>query len=113
MSCLFCRIADGEIPAAKVLENQHVVAFHDLDPKAPVHVLIIPRRHVASVAAAGAGDADLLGQVLLAAREVAEQCGVAESGFRVVLNSNRDAGQSVDHLHAHVLGGRTLAWPPG
>ena len=113
MACIFCRIAAGEIPANKVLENDHVVAFHDLDAKAPVHVLVIPRRHIPNVGSAGADDGEALAQVLLACREAAEKTGVAESGFRVVLNTNADAGQSVEHLHAHVLGGRSLAWPPG
>ena len=113
MSCIFCRIAAGEIPANKVLENEHVVAFHDLEPKAPVHVLVIPKVHVVNVASAAPEDAEALAQVLLAARKVAEELNVAESGFRVVLNSNADAGQSVDHMHAHVLGGRKLGWPPG
>lgn len=113
MDCIFCKIADGEIPAKKVLENQHVVAFHDLNPGAPVHVLVIPRRHVVNVGSAEPGDAEVLGQVLLACRAAAEATGVAESGFRVVLNTNADAGQSVAHLHAHVLGGRKLGWPPG
>lgn len=113
MSCIFCRIANGEIPANKVLENEHVVAFHDLDPRAPVHVLVIPRRHVVNVGSAEPGDVQALGQVLLACREAAEKTGVAESGFRVALNTGPDAGQSVDHLHAHVLGGRALDWPPG
>lgn len=113
MSCLFCRIVAGEIPANKVLENEHVVAFHDLNPKAPVHVLVIPRRHIENVGSAGGPDAEALGQVLLACGEVARSTGVAESGFRVALNTGPDAGQSVDHLHAHVLGGRSLAWPPG
>ena len=113
MSCIFCRIAAGEIPAKKVLEDDDVVAFHDLNPTAPLHVLVIPRRHVENVASAEAVDAELLGRVLLACRRVAEQCGVAQGGFRVVLNNNADAGQSVPHLHAHVLGGRSLGWPPG
>ena len=113
MSCIFCRIVAGEIPANKVLENEHVIAFHDLNPKAPVHVLVIPRRHIESVGSAAPSDVEALGQVLLACREVAQSTGVAESGFRVALNSGPDAGQSVDHLHAHVLGGRSLGWPPG
>lgn len=113
MSCIFCRIAAGEIPAKSVLENEHVVAFHDLSPHAPVHVLVIPRRHIENVGSAEAEDAAVLGHVMLACRQVAESLGVAESGFRVVLNTNADAGQSVDHLHAHVLGGRHLTWPPG
>lgn len=113
MSCIFCRIAAGEIPANKVLENEHVVAFHDLNPKAPVHVLVIPRRHVENTGSAAASDVETLGQVLLACGEVARSTGVSESGFRVVLNTGPNAGQSVDHLHAHVLGGRSLDWPPG
>lgn len=113
MSCIFCRIAAGEIPANKVLENEHVVAFHDLHPHAPVHVLVIPKAHIVNVGSADAEHAETLGQVLLACREVAEKTGVAESGFRVTLNTGPDAGQSVDHLHAHVLGGRSLGWPPG
>lgn len=113
MSCVFCRLAAGEIPASKVLENEHVVAFHDLNPQAPVHVLVIPRAHIISVGSAAPEDAVVLGAVLLACQEVARQCGVQHSGYRVVLNTNADAGQSVDHLHAHVLGGRVLAWPPG
>ena len=113
MSCIFCKIAAGEVPTNKVLENEFVVAFNDLHPKAPVHVLVIPRRHIVNVGSAGADDVQVLGEVLLACREVAEKAGVAESGFRVVLNTNADAGQSVDHLHAHVLGGRALGWPPG
>lgn len=113
MSCIFCRIAAGEIPANKVLENDRVVAFHDLNPQAPVHVLVIPKRHIVNVGSATQADEADLAAVLLACREVAEQCGVAAGGFRVTLNTNADAGQSVDHLHAHVLGGRRLGWPPG
>jgi len=111
--CVFCRIAAGEIPAARVLETDEVLAFHDLNPQAPVHVLVIPKRHVDSVGAAEAADGALLGAVLLACRQVAEVCGVAASGFRVVLNTGADGGQTVGHLHAHVLAGRALAWPPG
>lgn len=113
MSCIFCRIAAGEIPAEIVLENEQVVAFHDLSPQAPVHLLVIPRRHLVNVGEAGPEDVDLLGEVLLACRQAAEQTGIAQEGFRVVLNAGARAGQSVDHLHAHVLGGRDLTWPPG
>jgi histidine triad (HIT) family protein len=113
MDCIFCKIAAGEIPSSQVLENGDVVAFRDLNPEAPVHVLVIPRRHVTNLGASAAADQALLGAVLLAARQVAEQEGVAESGFRVVLNTHADAGQTVGHLHAHVLGGRRLGWPPG
>jgi histidine triad (HIT) family protein len=113
MSCIFCRIVAGEIPANKVLENEHVVAFHDLNPHAPIHVLVIPRRHIPNVGSAQPEDAEALGQVLLACAEVARQTDVADSGVRVALNTGPNAGQSVGHLHAHVLGGRILDWPPG
>jgi histidine triad (HIT) family protein len=113
VDCIFCRIAAGEIPCNPVLENEHVIAFHDLNPQAPVHVLVIPKRHVENVASAAPTDAELLGRVLLACREAAERCGVAAGGYRVALNSGADGGQTVAHLHAHVLGGRHLGWPPG
>lgn len=110
-SCLFCRIARRELPAAIVLENEHCVAFRDLNPQAPVHVLVVPREHIASLDAAR--DASVVGEVLLAAAEVARQEGIAETGYRTVLNTNAGAGQTVFHVHAHVLGGRHLSWPPG
>jgi histidine triad (HIT) family protein len=110
-SCLFCRIVAGEIPATLIAESPHAVAFRDIAPKAPVHVLVIPRRHVASLASAT--DAGELGEVLALAARVAASEGVAESGYRVVTNVGVDGGQSVGHLHFHVLGGRALGWPPG
>jgi histidine triad (HIT) family protein len=110
--CIFCRIADGEIPARQVASDDHLVAFHDVAPKAPTHVLIIPRRHVASLADAGADDRELLGRLLDAARRLAGELGLAD-GFRVVINSGADAGQTVFHLHVHLLGGRAFGWPPG
>jgi len=113
MDCLFCKIAAKEIPAKLALENEHVVAFHDIHPQAPVHVLVVPRRHIVGIHEAAHEDPALLGQLLLAGRAVAEQTGVAESGYRLVINNGVDAGQSVFHLHLHVLGGRVLAWPPG
>jgi histidine triad (HIT) family protein len=113
MDCIFCRIAAGEIPAKKVLENEHVVAFHDLHAQAPTHVLVIPRRHIVNVGSSTAADVEALGQVVLACREVAEKTGIDQSGFRVTMNTGGHAGQSVDHLHAHVMGGRPMAWPPG
>ena len=113
MNCIFCKIAAGEIPANKVLENEHLVAFHDLKPEAPTHVLVIPRRHIVNVASAVPEDVQALGQVILACGEVAEKTGIAGSGFRVTMNTGPHAGQSVDHLHAHVMGGRPMAWPPG
>ncbi|MCC6241203.1 MAG: histidine triad nucleotide-binding protein [Gemmatimonadaceae bacterium] len=110
-SCLFCRIAGGEIPVALIAENAHAVAFRDINPQAPVHVLVVPRRHIASLAEATSGDE--LGAICLLAAEVARQEGVAESGYRAVMNTGDDGGQTVHHLHMHVLGGRQLAWPPG
>jgi len=110
--CIFCRIAAGEIPAQRVHEDEHVVAFHDLHPQAPTHVLIIPRRHLVSLHAAGDEEGLLLGRLLLAAREIAERLGIG-TGYRVVTNCGASAGQSVFHLHLHVLGGRPLGWPPG
>ena len=109
--CIFCDIAAGKIPARKVLENEDVVAFHDLNPAAPTHVLVIPRRHVATLDDAGASDAVLLGKLLDGAREVAAASGLT-SGYRVVMNVQAGAGQSVFHIHLHVLGGRAFAWPP-
>ena len=113
MSCIFCRIAAGEIPANKVLETDRVVAFHDLNPQAPVHVLVIPKAHLDSLGAAEDGHAEMLSAVMLACRDVAKATGVDASGFRVVLNTGANGGQTVGHLHAHVLGGRSLGWPPG
>lgn len=111
--CIFCRIARGEIPAQMVHTDEDVVAFRDLNPQAPTHVLVIPRRHLTSVATATPEDAELLGRTLLAAAKIARDQGVEESGYRLVTNSGADAGQSVFHLHVHVLGGRRFAWPPG
>jgi histidine triad (HIT) family protein len=111
--CIFCRIAAAEVPAQVVRQDEVSVAFRDLQPRAPLHVLVVPRRHIPSIAALEADDALLVGQLFLAAREVAASEGVGESGYRLVFNVGPDAGQSVDHLHLHVLGGRGLAWPPG
>ncbi len=110
-SCVFCRIAAGTIPASIVAENDHALAFRDLHPQAPVHVLVIPRRHVASLAAADRPDE--LGALLALAAAVAKAAGLAESGYRVVTNVGDDGGQTVHHLHLHVLGGRPMTWPPG
>lgn len=110
--CIFCRIAAGEIPANVVASDDECVAFHDLNPQAPLHLLVIPRRHLSSLAAAGAADAALLGHLLVVARGLAERLGL-DDGFRVVINSGEAAGQSVFHLHVHLLGGRRLGWPPG
>jgi histidine triad (HIT) family protein len=109
--CIFCRILGGDIPSTLIAQNEHAVAFRDLNPQAPTHVLVVPRRHVASLAAAT--DGAELGALMLLAAEVARLEGIAESGFRTVLNTGQDGGQSVAHLHAHVLGGRAMSWPPG
>jgi histidine triad (HIT) family protein len=111
--CLFCLIAAGEIPAVRVLETERTLAFRDINPQAPIHVLVIPKPHhpdLASLAAAGEG---LMAEVAGQAHEVALSEGIAETGYRVVFNTGAHAGQTVEHAHAHVLGGRTMAWPPG
>ncbi len=110
--CLFCRIVSGEIPAAIVHRDDEIVAFRDIAPQAPVHVLIVPVRHVASVHEAQQADAGLLGRLLLAAKRIAEREGIGD-GYRLVTNHGADAGQSVLHLHVHLLGGRPMGWPPG
>jgi len=112
-ACLFCKIASGEIPAEVLHHDDDVVAFRDITPKAPVHFLVVPRRHVRSLGEAADTDAALLGKLLLAVRDLAVRQGIDAGGYRVVTNRGADAGQSVDHLHFHVLGGRALAWPPG
>jgi len=104
---------EGEIPADKVYEDDQVVAFRDLNPQAPVHLLVIPCRHVVSLSEASEGDEGLLGHICFVAAQLAEQEGLAKSGYRVVVNSGPDSGQAVGHLHFHVLGGRKMSWPPG
>ena len=113
MGCIFCGIAAGTVPARTVLETDDVVAFHDLDPKAPTHVLVIPRRHIESIDAMAEGDAELVGKVFAAARDVARETGVDATGYRLVTNIGANGGQTVGHLHVHVLGGRRMTWPPG
>ena len=110
---IFEKIAAGQIPARIIHEAEDFIAFHDVNPQAPVHVLIVPRKCVARLAEADASHADLLGRMLLATREIAAKLGVMEGGYRVVINNGRDAGESVPHLHVHLLAGRPLAWPPG
>jgi histidine triad (HIT) family protein len=111
--CLFCRIAKGDAPAKLLFKNDDAVVFHDIAPRAPVHLLVIPRRHIASLSTADEKDHELLGKLLLTAAKAAEQCGLYPGGYRVVTNCGAGAGQSVFHLHFHVLGGRPLGWPPG
>jgi histidine triad (HIT) family protein len=111
--CLFCAIAEGKIKANLVYQDDTVVAFKDIAPKAPVHILIIPRKHIAGVLDIEASDSALIGQIFIIAGRLAHEQGIAESGFRLVANSGADAGQSVFHLHYHLLGGRQMSWPPG
>ena len=110
---LFEKIAAREIPARIVAETDEWLAFHDVNPQAPAHVLIVPKRVIPRLDQAAESDAALLGRMLLATPQIARSLGVAESGFRIVINNGRDAGESVPHLHIHLLGGRPLAWPPG
>lgn len=110
---LFEKIAAKEIPAAIVYEDDQVVAFKDINPGAPVHVLLVPRKPIPRIAAVTVGDQALLGHMLLKAPEIAAKLGLGETGFRLVINSGPDAGESVPHLHLHILGGRKMAWPPG
>lgn len=111
--CIFCRIADGVVPAAIVREDDYTVAFRDLDPKAPLHVLVIPRRHIASINDVADDDAAMMGALFIAARDVAASEGVAEDGYRLVVNTGAAANQTVHHVHLHVIGGRDMKWPPG
>jgi histidine triad (HIT) family protein len=111
--CIFCKIVAGEIPAAKVYEDERALAFGDINPQAPTHALVIPRAHIVSLNEAEESDAALLGHLLLVAARVARAAGHAEGGFRSVINTGPGAGQTVFHVHVHVLGGRRLTWPPG
>ncbi len=110
-NCLFCRVVAGEIPARIVAETKECVAFRDIDPKAPTHVLVVPREHVPSLDAAT--DPAMIGRMALLAARIARDEGIAEGGYRTVINTNADAGQTVFHIHLHLLGGRKLGWPPG
>jgi histidine triad (HIT) family protein len=111
--CLFCRIANGEIPAKKVHEDDDVVAFNDINPQAPTHVLVIPRRHIPSLDDLTDGDAATVGITLVRAAQIAHNLQLHNDGYRVVINNGESAGQSVFHIHVHVLGGRNFGWPPG
>lgn len=111
--CLFCKMVAGEIQPDVVFEDDQVLAFRDLHPQAPTHVLLIPRKHIATTNDIQPGDAELIGRLYLAAKQVAAAEGIAEAGYRTVLNCNAQAGQSVYHLHLHLLGGRPMGWPPG
>jgi histidine triad (HIT) family protein len=111
--CLFCRIVSGEIPSTRVYEDDDLVAFEDVNPQAPMHVLVVPRRHISTVNDLAAGDDALVGAMVRRAAALAHERGYAVGGYRTVFNCNPDAGQTVFHLHLHVLGGRRMEWPPG
>lgn len=113
MDCLFCKIINGEIPSNKVYEDERVYAFYDISPAAPVHVLIVPKEHIPSANALTAENASVVGHIFRVAAELAKKLGIAENGYRIVNNCGEDGGQTVLHLHFHLLGGRSLAWPPG
>jgi histidine triad (HIT) family protein len=112
MSCLFCKIVDGTIPSTAVYQDEQCYAFADINPRAPVHVLAAPRKHIASLAEATEGDKPLLGHLLWVVAEIARDRGLSR-GYRVVINNGEDGGQTVDHIHVHLLGGRVMGWPPG
>ena len=112
-SCIFCRIASGEIPSNKVYETEDVFAFRDLSPQAPDHILIVPKRHIEKLADTNESDAEIMGKLMLAVSHIAFDLKLDEKGFRVVINNGETAGQSVWHLHVHLLSGRSFGWPPG
>lgn len=112
-ACLFCRIVAGELPSERIHEDDAIVAIRDIAPRAPTHVLLLTRDHIASAADLGAADGPLLGRIFAAAAEIARREGIADRGYRIVTNVGVWGGQSVDHLHFHLLGGRALSWPPG
>lgn len=111
--CVFCMIRDKKIPSQIVYEDDELIAFNDINPEAPVHVLIIPKKHISSVMKIEDGDAKLLSSIFNVAKKLAKEFNIAESGFRIVTNCGKDGGQSVDHMHFHLLGGRAMQWPPG
>jgi histidine triad (HIT) family protein len=111
--CLFCKVVAGQVPATLVFQNDHVVAFKDITPRAPTHVLIVPRRHIATLNELSPEDDPLVGEMVRAAAAIAKEQGLSERGYRTVFNCNAEAGQTVFHIHLHLLGGRPMTWPPG
>ncbi len=111
--CLFCRIISGEIRASIVYEDERILAFNDINPQAPTHVLVVPKRHIATLNDLSAGDDQIVGEVIRRGAAIAKERGISAAGFRTVFNTNRDAGQTVFHIHLHLLGGRDMHWPPG
>ncbi len=111
--CLFCKIAEGKIPTKKVYEDDEIVAFYDISPQAPIHILIIPRKHIITTNHIENNQAELTGKLVIAAAKIAKQLNIDDNGYRLVFNCNKDAGQAVIHIHLHLLGGRIFSWPPG
>ncbi|MFC2158606.1 histidine triad nucleotide-binding protein [Acidobacteriota bacterium] len=111
--CIFCKIIKGEIPTQTVYEDENIFAFDDINPQAPVHTLVIPKEHFISLNEIPEDKSDLLGHILVKSRQIAEEKGIGETGYRIVLNTARDSGQEVFHIHFHILGGRKMTWPPG
>lgn len=112
-SCIFCKIISKEIPSKIVYEDDEVLSFHDINPQAPVHVLLIPKKHIPSLAEITENDQAILGKLLISASKIAKKLGISEDGYRLVINTNRDAQQTVFHVHIHIIGGRPMSWPPG
>jgi histidine triad (HIT) family protein len=113
MNCIFCKIINDEIPSRKVYEDEDILAFHDVNPQAPVHVLVIPKKHIAKVSDMDGEDELLLGKLVNVSKKVADDLGILEDGFRLVINNGKQAHQTVFHIHLHVIGGRRMGWPPG
>lgn len=113
MDCIFCKIVDGTIPSQKVYEDEKVVGFKDISPVAPVHIIIIPKQHIESVMEVDENNADIINHIVLVAKKIAKEFGISEKGFRIVNNCGKEGGQTVPHLHFHLLGGRDMQWPPG
>ncbi|MCX7126272.1 MAG: histidine triad nucleotide-binding protein [Gammaproteobacteria bacterium] len=113
MTCLFCKIASGEIPTKLIYQDSDIVAFNDIAPQAPHHILIIPRKHIATINDIQEEDTALLGKMMLVGKKIAAELSISDAGFRVLMNCNRHGGQAVYHIHLHLLGGRQMAWPPG
>jgi histidine triad (HIT) family protein len=113
MDCLFCKIIAREIPGSIVYEDNRVIAFNDIKPQAPTHVLVVPKRHIESLNELQAGDDQIVGELVRRAAAIAKERGISAGGFRTVFNTNRDGGQTVFHIHVHLLGGRRMQWPPG
>ena len=113
MACLFCDISTGKTSSKTVYEDDELVAFHDINPKAPTHILVVPKRHIPSITDVEASDASLVGKMVWRAKELANEHGLTDRGFRLVFNCGPDAGYSVFHIHLHLMGGRVLGWPPG